>query len=56
MKNNNNEIIFEAQRLYSEERLTFRQISRILKINLSDAIHYCTDIKYKQLKTITNEK
>ena len=39
--------IKEAQRLYYDEKLSFRQIAGILQIKLSVAIRYCTDLKHK---------
>jgi len=38
--------IKEAQRLYRDVGLTFRQIAETLKLKLSDVVHYCTDSKY----------
>jgi len=41
----NNKVI-QAQKMY-EKKHTFKEIAKTLNINLSDAIHYCTDLKYK---------
>lgn len=53
-------IILKAQRLYYKSGLSFRDIQIELNISLSDAIHYCTDLKYKiepeLLINNTNEK
>lgn len=45
---NEKEIVKECQRLYTELKLSFREISGVVGIKLPFVIHYCTDLKYKK--------
>lgn len=41
------QIIEEAQKM-RKEGMSFKKIAEILNISLREAIHYCTDLKYKK--------
>jgi len=43
------QLIIEAKKMRNE-KLSFRKIAELLNIDLSTAIHYCTDSKYKDIK------
>lgn len=49
-KQNEKKLVDKVLEMRFTEMLTFKQISEKLKIEKSKVIHYCTDLKYRNLK------